>query len=160
MTKAVLPYRTIGRIISYLSELPYTWKFACCFIFTNFMDFAQSQIKFREILPCHTFYVAMWIIRKNIFREIILKMPICKNLVTRKFPGIWYSKKAFTKSNWGVKTIISVIHHAIERSLVAVNITKHHHSSSQNLLIYYTVLQSLGNVFMSKTQGRQEIFAK
>ena len=31
----------------------------------------SCEIKFHKILPCHTFYVATWIICENIFREII-----------------------------------------------------------------------------------------
>ena len=46
----------------------------------NFINFAQSQ-KYRHATP---FILHMWIIRENIFREILF----CEKLTTQKFPGI------------------------------------------------------------------------
>ena len=39
--------------------------------FANLQILLSCEIKFCEILPCHTFYVATWIIHKTIFCEII-----------------------------------------------------------------------------------------
>ena len=40
--------------------------------FHEFYEFCSvAKLNFAKVLPCHTFYVAMWIIRENIFREII-----------------------------------------------------------------------------------------
>ena len=44
--------------------VPYTGKFLHHFIFDKFCEFC-------DILPCHAYYVPVWIIHKNIIHEII-----------------------------------------------------------------------------------------
>ena len=61
-----------------------------CFISQILRILLSCEIKFCEILPCHTFYVATWIIHKNIFCEII------EIAIFVKFPGIQYDLKQKT----------------------------------------------------------------
>ena len=58
-----------------------------CFISRILRILLSCEIKSCEILPCHTFYVATWIIHKNIFVKL-LKSPFL-----RKFSGIQYDLK-------------------------------------------------------------------
>ena len=65
----------------HLYRIPGNFRIA---LFSQILQILLTRkIKFHEILPCHTFDVAMWIIHENILTKL-LKSPFLQ-----KFPGIW-----------------------------------------------------------------------